>query len=95
MCVLPGEVEEDLPAHTPVFCHRTQLELSCTDMDYRGHTPPSNTDSQVYKQLITYDSLNPYVPLELLTFRVTHSHINLIIGFHQIVSSTEVKWQFN
>ncbi|XP_017341607.1 intraflagellar transport-associated protein isoform X6 [Ictalurus punctatus] len=46
VCVLPGEVEEDLPAHTPVFCHRTQLELSCTDMDYRGHTPPSNTDSQ-------------------------------------------------
>ncbi|MCJ8735843.1 hypothetical protein PDJAM_G00252160 [Pangasius djambal] len=45
-CVLPGEVEEDLPSYTPAFCHLTQLELSSTDMDHRTHTPPSNTESQ-------------------------------------------------
>ncbi|XP_046715320.1 intraflagellar transport-associated protein isoform X5 [Silurus meridionalis] len=44
--VLPGEVEEDLPAYTPAYCHRTQLELSSTDMDHWTHTPPSNTESQ-------------------------------------------------
>ncbi|XP_026775303.3 intraflagellar transport-associated protein [Pangasianodon hypophthalmus] len=45
-CVLPGEVEEDLPLYTPAFCHLTQLELSSTDMDHRTHTPPSSTESQ-------------------------------------------------
>ncbi|KAI5626926.1 hypothetical protein C0J50_13424 [Silurus asotus] len=44
--VLPGEVEEDLPAYTPAYCHRTQLELSSTDMGHWTHTPPSNTESQ-------------------------------------------------
>lgn len=51
VCVLPGEVEEDSPAYTPAFCHRTQLELFSTDMDHMTHTL-SNTDSQVNKQLI-------------------------------------------
>ncbi|XP_058264767.1 intraflagellar transport-associated protein [Hemibagrus wyckioides] len=45
VCVLPGEVEEDSPAYTPAFCHRTQLELFSTDMDHTTHTL-SNTDSQ-------------------------------------------------
>lgn len=48
VCTLPGEVEEDLRAYTPTLYHCTQLELSSTDVDHRGHTPPSNTDSQVH-----------------------------------------------
>ncbi|KAF4081249.1 hypothetical protein AMELA_G00159400 [Ameiurus melas] len=58
VCVLPGEVEEDLPAHTPVFCHHTWLELSSPDMDYRGHTPPSNTDSQSQTEEVVSFSLH-------------------------------------
>ncbi|KAF7702193.1 uncharacterized protein LOC124392386 isoform X3 [Silurus meridionalis] len=52
--VLPGEVEEDLPAYTPAYCHRTQLELSSTDMDHWTHTPPSNTESQGHGGSRTY-----------------------------------------
>ncbi|XP_072525957.1 intraflagellar transport-associated protein isoform X2 [Salminus brasiliensis] len=39
VCVLPGEIEEDLPAYTPSFCHRTLLELSSTATDHRTHSP--------------------------------------------------------
>lgn len=49
VCVVPGEVEEDLLAYSSAVCHCTQLELSSTDVDYRAHKPPTNTESQVYK----------------------------------------------
>ncbi|XP_046715316.1 uncharacterized protein LOC124392386 isoform X2 [Silurus meridionalis] len=52
--VLPGEVEEDLPAYTPAYCHRTQLELSSTDMDHWTHTPPSNTESQICRATTSF-----------------------------------------
>ncbi|XP_049330613.1 intraflagellar transport-associated protein isoform X2 [Astyanax mexicanus] len=39
VCVLPGEVEEDLPAYTPSFCHCTLLEISSTATDHRTHSP--------------------------------------------------------
>ncbi|KAF5903914.1 hypothetical protein DAT39_006376, partial [Clarias magur] len=46
LCVLPGEVEEELTPSTPAFCHHTQLDLSSPDMEHRTYTPPRNTDSQ-------------------------------------------------
>ncbi|XP_060770985.1 intraflagellar transport-associated protein [Neoarius graeffei] len=46
VCVVPGEVEEDLLAYSSAVCHCTQLELSSTDVDYRAHKPPTNTESQ-------------------------------------------------
>ncbi|KAG9281086.1 hypothetical protein AMEX_G3868 [Astyanax mexicanus] len=39
VCVLPGEVEENLPAYTPSFCHCTLLEISSTATDHRTHSP--------------------------------------------------------
>lgn len=39
VCVLPGEVEKDLPGYTPSFCHCTLLELSSTATDHRTHSP--------------------------------------------------------
>lgn len=56
VCVLPGEVEEDLPAYAPAFCRCTQLELFSTDMEHKTHTPPKNTENQVCKQLIAFVS---------------------------------------
>lgn len=48
VCTLPGEVEEVLPAYTSTFSHHTRLELSSNHVDHREHSPPSNTESQVY-----------------------------------------------
>ncbi|XP_076847832.1 intraflagellar transport-associated protein isoform X2 [Brachyhypopomus gauderio] len=46
VCVFPGEVEEDLSACTPSFCHYTLLDLSSAGLDHRTHTPLTECQSE-------------------------------------------------
>ncbi|XP_030622445.1 protein C11orf74 homolog [Chanos chanos] len=52
VCVLPGEVEDDLPVYTASFCHYTQLELTSTAREPITHSPQSTEEGKTEEELV-------------------------------------------